>query len=136
MSTFTPKRVVGGSMETIKNNRLNLILATVALTFSAFTFAATSDEARTAHFISCEKLNEVQIGAQVKNDFMHNRLPRWQDEKAILGSKAVAWVNNNNITQTPEGYQVPLDVRGAKKDLRYNVQVDCVKNTITYQPIK
>ncbi|ELX8378028.1 protein YebF [Providencia vermicola] len=116
--------------------KIGFALGSCALLFSSIAFSANQEEGKAAPFISCEKLAEPQIAAQVKNDFMNNRLPRWGDEKALVGKKAVAWVNNQEVTKTATGYQVPLTVRGSKQDLHYNVVVDCEKSTITYNSTK
>ncbi|EMI5489134.1 hypothetical protein REJ26_004434 [Providencia stuartii] len=116
--------------------KISCVVGSCVLLFSSVAFSANQEEGKAAPFISCDKLSEPQIAAQVKNDFMHNRLPRWTDEKALVGKKAVAWVNSQDVTKTATGYEVPLTVRGSKKDLQYNVVVDCEKSTITYNPLK
>ncbi|MCW2254514.1 hypothetical protein M2263_000605 [Providencia alcalifaciens] len=117
-------------------NKIGFVLGSCALLFSSIAFSTNQDEGKAAPFISCGNLSEPQVAAQVKNDFMHNRLPRWSDEKALVGKKAVAWVNNQDVTKTATGYQVPLIVRGSKSDLHYNVKVDCENSTITYNTAK
>lgn len=116
--------------------KIGFALGGCALLFSSIAFSANQEEGKAAPFISCGKLAEPQIAAQVKNDFMNNRLPRWAEEKALVGKKAVAWVNNQDVTKTETGYQVPLTVRGSKQNLQYNVTVDCEKSTITYHSVK
>ncbi|EKT56986.1 protein YebF [Providencia rettgeri] len=118
------------------NRKIAVILGACALVFSSFALSANNEEGKAAPFVSCGTLTEPQIAAQVKSDFMHNRLPRWTDEKATLGKKAVAWVNDSEVTKTETGYTVPLVVRGAKSDLHYSVAVDCQNNTVTYNTTK
>ena len=114
------------------NKKIVIALGTCALVFSSFALSVNKEEGKAAPFVSCGALTESQIAAQVKSDFMHNRLPRWTEEKAALGKKAVAWVNDNEVTKTDTGYTVPLVVRGAKSDLHYSVSVDCQNNTVIY----
>ncbi|CAG9422114.1 protein YebF [Providencia alcalifaciens] len=114
------------------NKKMAVVLGGCALVLSSFAFSANKEEGKAAAFVSCGNLTEPQIAAQVKNDFMNNRLPRWSDEKAAVGKKAVAWINDNEVTKTEEGYILPLVVRGSKSDLHYRVTVNCKNDTITY----
>ncbi|MBP6121387.1 MULTISPECIES: protein YebF [Providencia] len=118
------------------NRKIAVVLGGCALVFSSFALSVNQDEGKAAPFVSCGNLTEPQIAAQVKSDFIHNRLPRWADEKALLGKKAVAWVNDKEVTKADAIYTVPLVVRGAKTDLQYRVAVDCKNNTITYNTVK
>lgn len=118
------------------NHKIAVVLGTCALVFSSFALSANDEEGKAEPFVSCGTLTEPQIAAQVKSDFMHNRLPRWAEENTTLGKKAVAWVNDSEVTKTETGYTVPLVVRGAKSDLRYSVSVDCQNNTVTYNATK
>ncbi|WIV87070.1 protein YebF [Proteus appendicitidis] len=90
------------------------------------------DIVRSAPFASCVNLDNNQLVTRVKNDFLQNRLPRWQDDKNTLGPKPVASINANEVIKMDNNYQMVLNVRGARTDLRYNVQVNCDDNTITY----
>lgn len=117
------------------NKKLAVILGGCVLALSSFALSANQDEGKAAAFVSCGNLTEPQISAQVRNDFMHTRLPRWAEEKALLGNKAIAWVNDKDVIKTDSGYTVPLVVRGSKKDLQYRVLVDCTNNTITYNTV-
>lgn len=117
------------------NRKIAVILGGCALIFSSVAMSVNKDEGKAAAFVSCQNLTEPQIAAQVKKDFINNRLPRWADEKAILGKKAIAWVNDNDVTKTDSGYTIPLTVRGSKSDLQYRVAVDCEQDTITYNTL-
>ncbi|MEQ4986880.1 protein YebF [Proteus vulgaris] len=90
------------------------------------------DVVRSAPFASCVNLDNNQLVARVKNDYLQNRLPRWQEDKKALGPKPVASINANEVIKMDNNYQMVLNVRGARTDLRYNVQVNCDENTITY----
>ncbi|EEG87464.1 hypothetical protein PROPEN_00360 [Proteus penneri ATCC 35198] len=90
------------------------------------------DIVRSVPFSSCVNLDNNQLVTRVKNDYLQNRLPRWQDDKKALGPKPVASINANEIIKMNNNYQMVLNVRGARTDLRYNVQVNCDDNTITY----
>ncbi|MBI6529799.1 hypothetical protein JEP40_11835 [Proteus vulgaris] len=90
------------------------------------------DVVRSAPFASCVNLDNNQLVTRVKNDYLQNRLPRWQEDKKALGPKPVASINANEIIKMDNNYQMVLNVRGARTDLRYNVQVNCDENTITY----
>lgn len=117
------------------NRKIAVILGGCALVFSSVAMSVNTDEGKAAAFVSCQNLTEPQVAAQVKKDFMNNRLPRWADEKALLGTKAVAWVNDKDVVKTDSGYTIPLTVRGSKSDLQYRVAVDCKQDTITYNII-
>lgn len=91
-----------------------------------------NDVIRSAPFANCTNIDNDQIAVRVKNDYLQNRLPRWQDDKKLLGSKPVANINANEVVKNGNNYQVTLGVRGARTDLRYNVAVNCDDNTITY----
>ncbi|MBQ0215428.1 protein YebF [Proteus vulgaris] len=90
------------------------------------------DIVRSAPFASCVNLDNNQLVTRVKNDYLQNRLPRWQEDKKALGPKPVASINANEVIKMDNNYQMVLNVRGARTDLRYNVQVNCDENTITY----
>ncbi|MEQ5186556.1 YebF family protein, partial [Providencia alcalifaciens] len=42
------------------------------------------DIVRSAPFASCVNLDNNQLVTRVKNDYLQNRLPRWQDDKNAL----------------------------------------------------
>ncbi|KMJ45583.1 protein YebF [Xenorhabdus khoisanae] len=115
--------------------RIGLLSAGVLLSVS---FTATAAENnRVAKFISCKNLTNDQVAAQVKQDFLQNRINRWSEDRKQLGtSKPIAWVNVNDITGDENALQVPLIVRGSKKDKSYNVTIDCQKETINYSEVK
>ncbi|MDC9615327.1 protein YebF [Xenorhabdus khoisanae] len=115
--------------------RIGLLSAGVLLSVS---FTATAAENnRVAKFISCKNLTKDQVAAQVKQDFLQNRINRWSEDRKQLGtSKPIAWVNVNDITGDENALQVPLIVRGSKKDKSYNVTIDCQKETINYSEVK
>ncbi|WP_193015159.1 protein YebF [Proteus sp. FME41] len=94
------------------------------------------DVVRSAPFASCINLDNNQLVTRVKNDYLQNRLPRWQEDKKALGPKPVASINANEVIKMDNNYQMILNVRGARTDLRYNVQVNCDDNTITYVSTK
>ncbi|EKT56286.1 protein YebF [Providencia sneebia] len=116
--------------------QVGILFGSCALLFSSMALSANKDEGKAAPFVSCKNLTEPQVAAQVKNDFMHNRLPRWTEEKDLVGKKAVAWINNQDVVKTETTYKIPLIVRGSKVDLHYHVVVDCENNTITYNTAK
>ncbi|MDC9582529.1 protein YebF [Xenorhabdus sp. PR6a] len=116
-------------------HRIGLLSAGVLLSVS-FTTSAAENE-RVAKFISCQNLTKDQVAAQVKQDFLQNRINHWDKDRKQLGtSKPIAWVNVNDITGDANTLQVPLIVRGTKKDKSYNVTIDCQKETISYSEVK
>ncbi|MBI6547892.1 protein YebF [Xenorhabdus lircayensis] len=116
-------------------HRIGLLSTGILLSVS-FTATAVENE-RMAKFISCENLTKEQVAAQVKQDFLQNRINRWDKDKKQLGtSKLIAWVNVNDITGDENALQVPLIVRGSKRDKSYNVTIDCQKKTISYSEVK
>ncbi|RXK33103.1 hypothetical protein BBD39_08785 [Arsenophonus endosymbiont of Bemisia tabaci Asia II 3] len=116
---------------------LFMLLAMILSTLLSFSITAQDieiNEGRTAKFINCDNLNPQQIDAKVKNDFIQTRLPHWnKDKKLPGGSNVVAWINKNSIIAITHGYRIPLSVRGTKKDVSYQVIVNCQDETITYQ---
>ncbi|CAM3932697.1 protein YebF [Xenorhabdus thuongxuanensis] len=115
--------------------RIGLLSASVLFSVS-FTAIAAENE-RVAKFISCKNLTKDQVAAQVKQDFLQNRINHWDKDRKQLGtSKPIAWVNVNDITGDTNALQVPLIVRGTKKDKSYNVTIDCQKETISYSEVK
>ncbi|MDX7992381.1 hypothetical protein FE394_12630 [Xenorhabdus sp. Reich] len=116
-------------------HHIGLLSAGVLLSAS-FTAMAAENE-RVAKFISCNNLTKGQVAAQVKQDFLQNRINHWDTDKRELGtSKPIAWVNVNDISGDRSALQVPLIVRGSKKDKSYNVTIDCQKETISYSEVK
>ncbi|MDC9604208.1 protein YebF [Xenorhabdus griffiniae] len=115
--------------------RISLLSAGVLLSVSFI--ASAADNERVAKFISCKNLTKDQVAAQVKQDFLQNRINRWDKDRKQLGTaKPIAWVNVNDITGDQDALQVPLIVRGTKKDKSYNVIIDCQQETISYGEIK
>ncbi|MEQ4922304.1 protein YebF [Proteus hauseri] len=91
-----------------------------------------NDIVRSAPFASCINLDKDQLATRVKNDYLQNRLPRWQDDKKELGPKPVVTINANDVIKMDNNYHITLNVRGARTDLRYNVEVNCDEKKITY----
>ncbi|WP_350305302.1 protein YebF [Photorhabdus viridis] len=117
-------------------NSVGLSGAALLLTVS-FAASAVSEGKRVDKFVSCDNLTKSQIVAQVKRDFLQNRINRWSEDKKQLGtSTPVAWVNEENITGDKDILKVPLTVRGSKRDKDYRVVVDCQQNTISYGELK
>ncbi|KAA1186388.1 protein YebF [Photorhabdus heterorhabditis] len=117
-------------------NRVGLSGAALLFTVS-FTVFAVSESKRVDKFVSCNNLTKSQIAAQVKRDFLQNRINRWSEDRKQLGtSTPVAWVNAENITGDKDVLKVPLTVRGSKRDKDYRVIVDCQQNTISYSELK
>ncbi|SFN42158.1 protein YebF [Xenorhabdus japonica] len=115
--------------------RIGLLSAGVLFSVS-FTATAAENE-RVAKFISCKNLTKDQVAAQVKQDFLQNRIHHWDKDRKQLGTaKPIAWVNVNDIIGDTSVLQVPLIVRGTKKDKSYNVTIDCQKKTISYSEVK
>ncbi|AYA40479.1 hypothetical protein HZS38_08665 [Xenorhabdus nematophila] len=112
-------------------------LLSAGVLFSASFTATAAENERVAKFISCKNLTKDQVAAQVKQDFLQNRITHWDTDKKQLGtSKPIAWVNVNDMTGDQNALQVPLIVRGSKKDKSYNVTIDCQKETISYSEIR
>ncbi|OCQ52838.1 Colicin-M immunity protein [Photorhabdus australis subsp. thailandensis] len=117
-------------------NRVGLSSAALLFTIS-FTVFAVPESKRVDKFISCDNLTKSQIAAQVKRDFLQNRINRWLEDRKQLGtSTPVAWINVENITADKDVLGVPLTVRGSKRDKDYRVIVDCQQNTISYNELK
>ncbi|WP_426577516.1 protein YebF [Xenorhabdus stockiae] len=118
-------------------HRAGLLNVAVALAFAFTTAVSAAENDHVAKFVSCKNLTKDQIAAQVKQDFLQNRLNHWDKDRKQLGTaKPVAWVNVNDITGDKDALQVPLAVRGTKNDKSYNVTIDCQKETISYSEIR
>ncbi|MBC8943948.1 MULTISPECIES: protein YebF [Xenorhabdus] len=116
-------------------HRTGLLSITVVF-FLSFAASAVEND-HVAKFVSCKNLAKDQIAAQVKQDFLQNRLKHWGKDRQQLGTgKPVAWVNVNDITGDKDTLQIPLIVRGSKKDKSYNATIDCQKETISYREVK
>ncbi|PHM69449.1 protein YebF [Xenorhabdus kozodoii] len=112
-------------------------LLSAGILFSVSLTATAAENERVAKFISCKNLTKDQVAAQVKQDFLQNRINHWdQDRKQLGTSTPIAWVNVNDITGDTDALQVPLIVRGTKKDKSYNVTIDCQKEMISYHEVK
>ncbi|CDL80898.1 protein YebF [Xenorhabdus szentirmaii] len=123
----------------MKINRLirRVGLLSAGILFSVSLTATAAGDERVAKFISCENLTKDQVAAQVKQDFLQNRINHWEKDRKQLGtSKPIAWVNVNDIIGDQNVLQVPLNVRGSKKDKSYNVTIDCHEGTISYSESK
>ncbi|CAQ83935.1 MULTISPECIES: protein YebF [Photorhabdus] len=117
-------------------NRVGLSGAALLFTIS-FTVSAVPETKRVDKFVSCDNLTKSQIAAQVKRDFLQNRINRWSEDRKQLGtSTPVAWINVENITADKDVLEVPLTVRGSKHDKDYRVVVNCQQNTISYSELK
>ncbi|CDG87869.1 protein YebF [Xenorhabdus bovienii] len=113
------------------------LLGTGILLSVSLTTASAAENDHVAKFVSCKNLTKDQIAAQVKQDFLQNRIHHWDKDRKQLGtSKPIAWVNVNDMTGDRNALQVPLIVRGSQRDKSYNVTIDCQKDTINYSEVK
>ncbi|MGL4860058.1 MAG: protein YebF [Enterobacteriaceae bacterium] len=106
----------------------------VILAAYTFTASAAESETRQATIADCSKFKQPEVATMVKNDFLRNRLPGWDNDKRQLGKgDPVAWINQDEISHHEGVWQITLSVRGSSSDKRYDVTVDCNKGQITYQ---
>ncbi|CAI0765381.1 protein YebF [Serratia entomophila] len=106
------------------------LLATAALSTAA---QAQAQEQRSAKVALCAGLQPAEVAAQVKRDFLQNRITRWESDKKLLGTATpIAWVSPDAISGKDQVWQVPLTVRGTRLDKIYNVTLDCNSGEITY----
>lgn len=113
-------------------NKIALSLGVAAMLVTGLA-QALQTESRTARIASCESAKPAQIVSMIKNDFLQNRLPRWADDKKLLGtSTPVVWVQDDQIVQNGDSWQIPLKVRGTKVDRTYTVKVDCKAGDLEY----
>lgn len=116
-------------------NKTGLGLAAVLLAMVGVvaTAQAQEQEQRTAKIGQCVGLKAADAGAQVKRDFLQNRITRWESDKRLLGTATpVAWVSQDAITGKGDVWQVLLTVRGTKLDKTYQVTLDCQTGDIRY----
>ena len=94
---------------------------------------AQDQEQRTAKVGQCAGLQPADIAAQVKRDFLQNRITRWEADKNCWAQlPPIAWVSPDAITGKEQVWQVPLTVRGTKVDKTYNVTLNCNTGEIAY----
>ncbi|NLS55631.1 protein YebF [Hafnia alvei] len=114
-------------------NKITLGVAGLALAFSAGVAQAQQSEQRVVKIANCEQTTAAQLSTMVKNDFLQNRIPRWADDKTLLGtSTPVVWVSQDQITQKGKDWVLQLTVRGNKVDKNYTVNVDCKAGKLEY----
>ncbi|MBU3894244.1 protein YebF [Serratia rhizosphaerae] len=110
-------------------------LATVLAVILGFTGSAQAQqhEQRTAKVGLCAGLQAADVAAQVKRDFLQNRITRWASDKKLLGTATpVAWVSPDAVSGEDDLWQVPLTVRGSKADKTYRVTLNCKTGDIAY----
>ncbi|MFI8415675.1 protein YebF [Serratia sp. NPDC078593] len=111
-------------------NQMKSILAVALL---AMATSAQAQQVRTAKVAPCTGLQAPDIAAQVKRDFLQNRITRWDADKKQLGTdKPIAWVNPDAIVSKDDVWQLPLTVRGSKLDKIYRVTLNCKSGEISY----
>ncbi|SQI42020.1 Uncharacterised protein [Serratia plymuthica] len=97
------------------------------------TTAVQAQEQRTAKVAQCTGLQPADVAAQVKRDYLQNRITRWASDKKLLGTATpIAWISPEAITGKDAIWQVPLTVRGTKQDKTYNVTLNCNTGEISY----
>lgn len=113
-------------------NRIALSIGVAAM-LAVGAAQAQQTESRMAKIAGCEGAKADQLIAMVKNDFLQNRLPRWADDKKLLGtSTPVVWVQQDQVVQNGDDWQIPLTVRGTKVDRNYTVKIDCKAGDLAY----
>ena len=113
--------------------KTGLAIALLAMMGASTTVWAQDHEQRTAKVGQCEGLQPADIAAQVKRDFLQNRITRWESDKKLLGTATpIAWVSPDAISGKDQVWQVPLTVRGTKADKTYNVTLNCNTGEIAY----
>ncbi|MEX3238847.1 protein YebF [Serratia quinivorans] len=110
-----------------------LSLAVALLAMAGLTTSVQAQEQRSAKVAQCAGLQPADVAAQVKRDFLQNRITRWESDKKLLGTATpIAWISPEAITGKDAVWQVPLTVRGTKQDKTYHVTLDCNAGKITY----
>ncbi|NIC27447.1 protein YebF [Serratia plymuthica] len=113
--------------------RTGLSVAVALLAMAGLTTAVQAQEQRTAKVAQCTGLQPADVAAQVKRDYLQNRITRWASDKKLLGTATpIAWISPEAITGKDAIWQVPLTVRGTKQDKTYNVALNCNTGEISY----
>lgn len=113
--------------------RTGLSLAVALLAMAGLTTTVQAQEQRTAKVAQCSGLQPAGVAAQVKRDYLQNRITRWTSDKKLLGTDTpIVWISSEAITGKDAIWQVPLTVRGTRQDKTYNVTLDCNTGGITY----
>lgn len=87
-----------------------LSLAVALLAMAGLTTTVQAQEQRSAKVAQCQGLQPADVAAQVKRDFLQNRITRWESDKKLLGTATpIAWISPEAITGKDAVWQVPLD---------------------------
>ncbi|HEI8864619.1 TPA: hypothetical protein SLG40_000056 [Serratia odorifera] len=115
----------------MNKTRWSWMVALVAV--AGLTGTAQAQQLRSAKVAQCSGLQAADVAAQVKRDFLQNRITRWDADKKQLGTATpIVWVSPDAIVGKDNVWQVPLTVRGSKMDKIYNVTLNCNQGEIAY----
>lgn len=115
----------------MKKTRLKLVIAFLAT--AGLLTAVQAQEPHSAKIVQCAGLQPAEVAAQVKRDFLQNRIPRWKADKKLLGTTTpIAWISPQAISGKDQVWQVSLTVRGTQQDKTYNVTLNCRSGDISY----
>lgn len=93
---------------------------------------AQDQEQRTAKVGQCAGLQPADIAAQVKRDFLQNRITRWEADKSCWAPQPRSLGSARMPSPARIRWQVPLTVRGTKMDKTYSVTLNCNTGEIAY----
>ena len=93
---------------------------------------AQDQEQRTAKVGQCAGLQPADVAAQVKRDFLQNRITRWEADKSCWAPQPRSPGQPGCDHRQGPVWQVPLTVRGTKMDKTYNVTLNCNTGEIAY----
>lgn len=114
-----------------------LSMAALALVITSAFSSVQAAEQREAKVGQCAGLDTSGVAAQVKRDYLQNRITRWESDKQFLGTATpIVWISPESITGKDDVWQVPLSVRGDKGDKSYSVTLNCQTGEIRYSEPK
>lgn len=115
----------------MKKTGLNLAIALLAM--AGLSTVVQAQEQRSAKIAPCAGLQPADVAAQVKRDFLQNRIPRWEADIKLLGTTTpIAWISPEAISGKDQVWQVSLTVRGTQTDKTYNITLNCRSGEISY----
>ena len=114
------------------HEKTGLAIALLAMMGASTAVWAQDQEQRTAKVGQCAGLQPADVAAQVKRDFLQNRITRWRRTKAAGHRNPDRPGQPGCDHRQGPVWQVPLTVRGTKMDKTYNVTLNCNTGEIAY----
>ncbi|ENJ4020717.1 hypothetical protein ACEOXG_001899 [Enterobacter hormaechei] len=79
----------------------------------------------------CASIQPSSLIEVVKNDYLKNRLPRWDNDKTILETENPG-LTFSSPQESDGAFLVPFTATGPKNEIEYFGMVDCKYHTVEY----